>query len=235
MTCDQACQERQLVVYNTNHVLPRPPDTPAITQAQLDARREAAESKIKPVPATQDYSSLIKHFTPTNAPDTQTAPVGNGGAGGGGPKLPTAPDGACDPGDDEACRTARFVVDSDGTVTDRGTEGAAAEPARFVVDSDGTVTVRGTEDFYRGADLQEALENLNTASQNIGTTSNALVDIARGPIASGTLQPSGPTLGPYAPPLPAGMPDLSATIPALMMSGSAIWMAVQYWWNVWFG
>ena len=118
-----------------------------------------------------------------------------------------------------------------------GTEAAAraANPARFAVGGDGTVTVRGTEGFYRSAELQEALENLQTASQDAGTVANAGVDVARGPAATGTLQPPGPTLGGYAPPVPTGLPDLSTAIPAVVMAGTAVWMAAQYWWNVWFG
>lgn len=50
--CDEDCQERQLVLYNTNHVLPRPSDVPGITQQQLDERRESIEAKISPLPAT---------------------------------------------------------------------------------------------------------------------------------------------------------------------------------------
>jgi RHS repeat-associated protein len=111
-----------------------------------------------------------------------------------------------------------------------------ANPARFAVGDDGEVTVRGTEGFYRSAELQEALENLATASQDIGTAANGVRDIARGPVASGTFQPPGP-IPPtaYAPPVPVGSVDLSSAIPAVVMAGTAAWMAAQYWWNALFG
>ncbi len=140
----------------------------------------------------------------------------------------------------EAVSQCQFVVGACVAAEEAGAAGTeaaarAANPARFAVGGDGTVTVRGTEGFYRSAELQEALENLQTASQDAGTVANAGVDVARGPAATGTLQPPGPTLGGYAPPVPTGLPDLSTAIPAVVMAGTAVWMAAQYWWNVWFG
>jgi RHS repeat-associated protein len=115
--------------------------------------------------------------------------------------------------------------------------------ASFVVASNGEVTYNGengslkpfNEQIERSAELQEALENLQTASQDAGTVANAGVDVARGPAATGTVQPPVLSSPAYAPPVPAGLPDLSTAIPAIVMSGAAVWMAAQYWWNVWFG
>ncbi|HEY2508760.1 MAG TPA: hypothetical protein VGI58_19765 [Streptosporangiaceae bacterium] len=61
--CDQACQQEQLVLRNENTVVPKPSETPAITQQQLDQRRESAEASDSPVTASTAPS------TPSPSPD----------------------------------------------------------------------------------------------------------------------------------------------------------------------
>jgi RHS repeat-associated protein len=101
-----------------------------------------------------------------------------------------------------------------------------AKPGGFVVSSDGTITVKGTEGFYRSEELQEALENLQTMGQDVGTAVNGAKDIVRPPVTTGTLNPASYP-GPYAPPVPPGAVDFSTGIPALIMVGAAIWMGIQ--------
>ena len=112
----------------------------------------------------------------------------------------------------------------------------AGNGPQFAVSGDGIVTVRGTEGAFKGADLQPTLNNLQAAMQDVGTLVNGGRDIARGPVAKGTLQPPGPLLPtPYSPPVPVGGVDFSTAIPVVVLSGAAAWMAAQYWFNVWFG
>jgi hypothetical protein len=94
--CDTACHQAQHVLDNENKVLAKPHENPAITQAQGDARRAAIEAKVKAEQASESVSGG-KAFQGTTAPDTATAPTGNGGAGGNGPNLPASP-GSCQPG-----------------------------------------------------------------------------------------------------------------------------------------
>jgi hypothetical protein len=51
--------------------------------------------------------------------------------------------------------------------------------ARFVASSDGTITVEGTEAFFRGAELQEAIQNLHDLAASMGTATNALIDMGQ--------------------------------------------------------
>jgi RHS repeat-associated protein len=98
--CDVACHQAQHVLDNENKVLAKPHESPAITQAQLDARRKAIEERVKAEQASQNSTGLTKEFKGSNAPDTQTAPVGSGSAGGSGPNFPGrgAPPNYCEPG-----------------------------------------------------------------------------------------------------------------------------------------
>lgn len=80
--CDEQCQERQLVLYNTNHVLPRPSDVPGITQQQIDEQRESIEAKITPVPAINGVPGWTPAPSPLPPPTLPPSPPPAPAAGG---------------------------------------------------------------------------------------------------------------------------------------------------------
>lgn len=88
VTCDQACVDALLLSQAENMVVPKPHETPAITQAQLDARRRAKEAEIT---ATLAQNTAVKDRTYYESKEAALREKlsGAGGPPGGGPPKPT--------------------------------------------------------------------------------------------------------------------------------------------------
>ena len=87
--CGQACQQAKHVLANENIVLAKPHEKPAITQAQLNKRRDYIEkTRYQAVQSRQDYGKLISKLKAESV-RTRDAAYGAGGMGRGGPRLPT--------------------------------------------------------------------------------------------------------------------------------------------------
>ena len=97
--CDLACQQAKLVLHNENEVLAKPHENPAITQAQLDARRYQIEKRIKTKQAYVANTNASKYANSLAALKRNFAaqsymPSGNGAppsVGGGFPTINGCP------------------------------------------------------------------------------------------------------------------------------------------------
>ncbi|MBO0822379.1 MAG: AHH domain-containing protein [Actinobacteria bacterium] len=90
--CGLECQLEKIIYQNEHTVLAKPHETPGITQAQLDKRREAIEAKDKAVTANENLTGISIQFKGTDASSApKTAPSGKGGPPGSGPPPPPTP------------------------------------------------------------------------------------------------------------------------------------------------
>jgi RHS repeat-associated protein len=85
--CGQACQQAQHVLANENIVLAKPHEKPAISQAQLNQRRDKTERTFAAQQAKQIYGKA-NSFQGRNA-DSRIKPIGGGGPPGNGIRPPT--------------------------------------------------------------------------------------------------------------------------------------------------
>ena len=135
---------------------PRPPSLPGISQAELDARREAVESKVQVVAATQALRNMVQDFIPTDArtsastlaaggsPAPSTA--GAGGRGSGGPKRPVA---MSYPDPDDESQADDEGEDGNEAAEDVGGGGTSEDLYHFGRSPDGAAPIKGArhEDF----------------------------------------------------------------------------------------